>query len=522
MSLIDLYANALRGRAHAPAIDVDQPDGTILSLTFGDLDARSDRLAATLAARGLRFGDRVAFYLPNRLLVIDLWLAAVKLGAIVVPINILYRSGEVGHIVGDAEPLAVVTTPDRAGVVPAGTPIWDADALELEAGRTTAPPPSVRADASTPVALVYTSGTTGRAKGAVLTHGNLAANALTLVAAWGITAADRYLATLPLFHVHGLGNGVQCWLVSGCHMRLVERFEQARALDWFDDYAPTVFFGVPTMYVRLLEAPPARARAIGARMRLFVSGSAPLPAHVLEAFAERFGHVILERYGMTETMMNVSNPLVGERRAGTIGLPLPLVAVEIRDEHGQPVAADEAGELWIRGPNVCAGYWRRPDATAAAFHDGWFRTGDVGVRAADGYITLQGRRSDLIISSGFNVYPREIEDLLTTYDGVREAAVVGVPDPARGEVPVAYLVCDDGVDMPEVDARLRTTLASFKVPHRFVRVDALPRTALGKVQKHLLAEGEGRTTSVERAAPNGGGRTDAAVPGRGAIGADKA
>ncbi|MCC6162216.1 MAG: AMP-binding protein [Acidobacteria bacterium] len=486
MSLLDLYDLSLRGRAATPALDVIQQDGTCRSFTFGDLDARSDRLAASLHARGLRPGDRIAFCLPNRLLVIDLWIASVKLGAIVVPINVLYRAREVGHIVGDAAPVAVITTPDHAGDVPDGTPVWDADALERDADAAAATPPRVRSTAGTPVALVYTSGTTGTAKGAILTHGNFAANALTLVTTWGITAGDRYLAALPLFHVHGLGNGVQCWLASGCHMRLVERFEYAKALDWFDDYRPTLFFGVPTMYVRLLDAPPDRARAIGERMRLFVSGSAPLPAHVLTAFAERFGHVILERYGMTETMMNVSNPLIGDRRAGTVGLPLPLIDVEIRSEDGIVVADGEAGELWVRGPNICPGYWRRPDATAAAFVDGWFRTGDIGVRDKDGYITLQGRRSDLIISGGFNVYPREIEDLLTTYEGIREAAVVGVPDDTRGELPVAYIVCDEGVDLAALDARVRGELASFKVPRRFIRVDALPRTALGKVQRHIL------------------------------------
>src|SRR5690606_34393661 len=199
------------------------------------------------------------------------------------------------------------------------------------------------------------------------------------------------------------------------------------------------------------------------------------------------GHVILERYGMTETMMNVSNPLVGERRAGTVGLPLPMLSIELRDEDGRVVADGETGELWVRGPNVCAGYWNRPDATAAAFRDGWFRTGDLGVRSADGYITLQGRRSDLIISGGFNIYPREIEEVLTTCRGVREAAVAGVPDPVRGEVPVAYLVCEGTLDAAAVEQQLRAELASFKVPRRFVQVDALPRTALGKVQKHLLA-----------------------------------
>jgi malonyl-CoA/methylmalonyl-CoA synthetase len=236
----------------------------------------------------------------------------------------------------------------------------------------------------------------------------------------------------------------------------------------------------------MLEVAPERAAAIGARSRLFVSGSAPLPAPVMEAFRERFGHVILERYGMTETLMNVSNPFYGERRPGTVGFPMPMTVVRIVDEAGVDVPDGTSGELWVRGPNVCDGYWRRPDATAVAFADGWFRTGDVGVRAADGYITLEGRRSDLIISGGFNIYPREIEELLAEQDGVHEAAVVGVKDAVRGEVPVAYLVCDAAVNLEALAQQVRTQLASFKVPRGFVRVDALPRTALGKVQRHLL------------------------------------
>jgi malonyl-CoA/methylmalonyl-CoA synthetase len=487
MSLLSLYAPSLRDRRDAPALDVETPAGP-RTLSFGTLDARSDRLAAILAARGVRPGDRVAFCLPNRLTILDLWLAAVKLGAIVVPMNVLYRGREIRHIVTDADPVAVITTSDRAGDLPEGTVLWDADALdaEVDAITPTAPLTPFPAQDDTPIALVYTSGTTGVAKGAILTHGNFAANARALVAAWRITAADRYLAALPLFHVHGLANGVQSWLATACRMKLVERFEQERAVDWFASWQPTLFFGVPTMYVRLLETLPARARAFGAHTRLFVSGSAPLPASVLEAFAERFGHVILERYGMTETLMNVSNPYDGERRAGTVGLPLPGVSVMIRDEAGAEVPDGVTGELWVRGANVCAGYWRRPDATAAAFVDGWFRTGDLGVRASDGYIALQGRRSDLIISGGFNIYPRELEERLVTMPGVREAAVVGVPDPVRGEVPVAYLVSDDPPDSVALAQALRAEFASFKVPRAFVRVDALPRTALGKVQKHLL------------------------------------
>ena len=259
-----------------------------------------------------------------------------------------------------------------------------------------------------------------------------------------------------------------------------------RAVEWFTSYTPTLFFGVPTMYVRLLEIDVDVARTIGARARLFVSGSAPLPAHVHGAFRERFGHMILERYGMTETLMNVGNPYHGERRPGTVGFPFPLTAVRIVDDHGADVNDGESGEIWIRGPNVCAGYWRRPDATAAAWVEGWFRSGDIGVRSVDGYITLEGRRSELIISGGFNIYPREIEELLMEQPGIREATVVGVPDVTRGEVPVAYVVCDAEVDAQALGALLKSQLASFKMPRAFIRIDALPRTALGKVQKHLL------------------------------------
>jgi malonyl-CoA/methylmalonyl-CoA synthetase len=269
-------------------------------------------------------------------------------------------------------------------------------------------------------------------------------------------------------------------------MRLIERFDINRAPELFTTFQPTLFFGVPTIYVRLLELPDELAGRIGARMRLFVSGSAPLPSSVLEAFREKFGHTILERYGMSETLMNTSNPYEGERRPGSVGLPLPGVSVKILNAEGRPVLDGEAGELYVRGPNVCAGYWRQPVATAESFVDGWFRTGDLAERSSDGYYTLRGRRTDLIISGGFNIYPREIEELLLEQPGVREAVVCGMADERRGELPVAYIVADDPFDAAPLEGACRRSLASFKVPRAFIRVEALPRNAMGKIQKHLL------------------------------------
>ena len=472
MNLRQLFDLSLVSRGAEPALEWA---GSVY--TFGDLDARSNRLAHALKARGLQAGDRLCVYLANRIEFIDLFLAAIKLGLIFVPINILYREREMSHILSDAEPKLLVTEAELAALASEAAAMPDSlAALALEG--------------DAPAALVYTSGTTGTSKGAILTHNNFAANAMNLTGCWQISDRDRFLLALPLFHVHALGNGLHCWLVSGCRMRLLERFEHQTAAAAFLDFRPTLFFGVPTVYVRLLETPALAAREIGARMRLFVSGSAPLPALVLEEFREKFGHTILERYGMTETIMIISNPYVGERRPGSVGFPLPGVSVRILDAQGQPVAEGETGEIHLKGPNVFAGYWRREDATREAFRDGWFKTGDIALRSADGYYTLCGRRSDLIISGGFNIYPREIEEFLAEQPEVAEAAVAGEPDRIRGEIPVAYVVlreaaCDGAV----LAARCREKLASFKVPRRFEFVEKLPRNALGKVQKHLLAGG---------------------------------
>lgn len=442
--------------------------------TFGVLDARSNRMAHALRAKGLAQGDRLCVYLANRIEFLDLFLACVKLGVIFVPVNILYRDREISHILNDAAPKLFVTEAELPGLLAlAASQLDELEALPLEG--------------DAPAALVYTSGTTGVSKGAILSHNNFAANGTNLVTCWQITDRDRFLLALPLFHVHALGNGVHCWLFSGCRMRLLERFEHQTAAAIFLDFEPTLFFGVPTVYVRLLDQPAEVAQRIGQGMRLFVSGSAPLPAHVLEEFRAKYGHTILERYGMTETLMNLSNPYAGERRPGSVGFPLPGISVRILDAEGRDVHEGETGEVYLKGPNVFSGYWRRDDATQAAFLDGWFKTGDIAQRSADGYYTLCGRRSDLIISGGFNIYPREIEEFLAEQPGVAEAAVAGEPDRVRGEIPVAYVVPAGGrLDMAALKAACRDKLASFKCPRRFELVERLPRNALGKVQKHLL------------------------------------
>jgi malonyl-CoA/methylmalonyl-CoA synthetase len=452
VNLLHLFDLSLIGRADHVALEWAGEE-----YTFGDIERRSNRTAHALLAHSFEKGDRLCVYLANRIELIDLYLACVKLGVIFVPINVLYREREIAHIVGDAEPRLFVDA-NNVG--------------ELTSDDDTRPQATL--DGDTPAAIIYTSGTTGTSKGAVLTHNNFASNAVSLTAIWQITREDRFLLALPLFHIHALGNGLHTWLLSGCRMRLLERFDHRTAIGEFESFAPTLFFGVPTVYVRLLETPPDAAQRIGKTMRLFVSGSAPLPAQVLEHFRDLFGHTILERYGMTETFMNTSNPYAGERRAGTVGFPLPGVSIRIED-----------GELLVRGPNVFAGYWRREEATAKAFtSDGFFRTGDLAQISDDGYIALLGRRSDLIISGGFNIYPREIEELLLEQEGVREAAVAGVADDIRGEVPVAFIVGD--FDAAQLEGICRDQLASFKMPRKFVKVDSIPRTALGKVQKHLL------------------------------------
>ena len=489
MNLLDRFDRTLERHGRSGALEFAGRE-----FIFDQIENRSNRLANRLADDGFEAGDRIAVYLSNCVELIEVYLAALKLGLIFVPINVLYRGREIGHIVSDAEPRGAVTSGDLEALLqPALATLTDAHLYHVEdfaaLTRDASPErPTASADTDTPVAIVYTSGTTGRSKGAVLTHGNFTFNADALIDCWRISPDDRLLLPLPLFHIHGLGNGLHTWLFAGYRLRLLERFRKETIAQEFLDFRPTVFFGVPTMYERLLDVPPETAREIGSFMRLFVSGSAPLPAATLERFEKLYGHVVLERYGMSETMMNISNPYDGERRPGSVGLPLPGVSIKL-DGPENDQTSGETGEVLIKGPNVFAGYWRQPEATKAAFtSSGYFRSGDLAIRSPDGYYTLQGRKTDLIISGGFNIYPREIEEFLNEQPEVGEAAVVGEPDAVKGEAPVAYIVPSEAgpLDGDELCSRCREHLASFKVPRRIVTVEQIPRNALGKIQRHLL------------------------------------
>ena len=477
MNLINLFDLSLVGRKNKPALEFAGE-----TFTFGQIDQRSNRMANFLSSNGLESGDRICVYLENCVEMIDLYIACTKLGIIFVPINILYKEREVTHILSDAEPkLLFADVP-----VPGGFDAIQLEDLIKEVNKHSDVPVPVRTTGDSPAAIVYTSGTTGMSKGAILTHNNFISNGQNLVTCWQITENDRFLLALPLFHVHSLANGIHSWLMSGCLMKLLVRFEHQKAANEFITFKPSLFYGVPTIYIRLLEQTDDVAKQIGASARLFVCGSAPLPAQVMEDFEKKYGHVILERYGMTETLMNISNPYTGERRPGTVGFPLPGISVRILLPNGQLAAIDEEGEVCVKGPNVFSGYWKRDQATIESFVDGYFKTGDMGILSEDGYYTLKGRKSDLIISGGFNIYPREIEEFLLEQNGVLEAAVIGIPHETRGDMPIAYIVPNENYNVQEIEDLCKKTFASFKIPRNFITVNNLPRTALGKVQKHLL------------------------------------
>jgi malonyl-CoA/methylmalonyl-CoA synthetase len=483
--------------------------------SYADVAAEVRAVAGALAAWGVAPGDRVALYLDNTPSFLVAYLAALWCGAAVVPANTRYRDGELAHMLRDAEAcLAVTDLPGAATMarvraeVPTltsvvelhGDPRTDAGRWRSLAGAPPLEDPR-GSDGAALALLLYTSGTTGRSKGAALSHDNLLATVSGLLAAWAWEPGDVLLLTLPLFHTHGLVVGLDTALAAGATVVLHPRFDADAVVARLAGGEPTLFFGVPTMYVRLVHALGAAASPPDlSAMRLFCSGSAPLAPETFAAFRDLTGHAILERYGMTETGMNLSNPYAGERRPGTVGTPLPGVAVRIVDAAGDAVEAGGEGELLVRGSNVFAGYWRDPEATRAAFvTDGegerWFRTGDLARRdPANGVYTLLGRRSELILSGGFNVYPREVEEVIATLAEVQDVAVVGLADDDLGERVVAAVV-GEAVDPAAVVAVCRRHLAGFKAPREVVVVPSLPRNAMGKVLRHELRD------ALERRAP---------------------
>jgi malonyl-CoA/methylmalonyl-CoA synthetase len=466
--------------------------------SYGDMLRLSGQLAAKLIALGVEPGDRVAVQVEKSPEALILYLACIRAGAVYLPLNSAYTLAELDYFIGDAEPRLVVVAPEKAEGVRSIAANHTARVETLDQngrGSLTSDLDENSAFKDVPrapedlAAILYTSGTTGRSKGAMLTHDNLLSNASTLRDYWQFTARDRLIHALPIFHTHGLFVASNTILLAGASMHFMQKFDADEALQLMDD--ATCLMGVPTFYVRLVQH-EGLTRETTARMRLFISGSAPLLAETHIQFRQKTGHAILERYGMTETNMSTSNPYDGERIAGTVGFPLPGVTLRITNpETGELLATDETGMIEVKGPNVFKGYWRMPEKTQAEFRgDGFFITGDLGKLDERGYVHIVGRGKDLVISGGYNIYPKEVETEIDQLQGVIESAVVGVPHPEFGEGVTAVVVRKAGSEIDEgaILAGLRDRLARYKQPKRIVFVDELPRNTMGKVQKNILRD----------------------------------
>ena len=475
---------------------------TVKRYTWQDIDEQTARIANLLASLALPLGSRVAVQTEKSVEALMLYLGVLRAGYVYLPLNTAYQAGEVEYFIGNAEPAVVVCSPkslawieaitDAAKVTRVFTLDDAGGGTLIEAASTQSPVHSVAVmTVDNLAAILYTSGTTGRSKGAMLTHNNLLSNALTLTDYWGWSSQDVLIHALPIFHVHGLFVASHCALLSGAKMIWFSKFDPNSVLARLPE--ATVFMGVPTLYVRLL-ADARLNRETCKHMRLFVAGSAPLLIETFNQWRERTGHTILERYGMSETAMLTSNPYApeqGERRGGTVGFPLPGVSVRVSDDKAGLCPTNEIGDIEVKGPNVFAGYWCMPEKNRDEFTaDGWFKTGDVGKIDERGYVVIVGRSKDLIISGGYNVYPAEIEGYINDMPGVAESAVIGVPHPDFGEAGVAVVVAKAGasLDASVILATLKTSIANFKVPKRVFVVTDLPRNAMGKVQKNLLRQ----------------------------------
>lgn len=493
----NLFSRLFDGLDDPQRLAIETQDGAHIS--YGDLIARAGQMANVLVARGVKPGDRVAVQVEKSVANIVLYLGTVRAGAVYLPLNTAYTLNELDYFIGDAEPSLVVCDPAKAeGLAPIAAKVKAkvetlgpdgkgslTDAAE-KASSAFATVPRANDDVA---AILYTSGTTGRSKGAMLTHDNLASNSLSLVGYWRFTDRDVLIHALPIYHTHGLFVATNVTLFARASMIFLPKLDPDLIIKLMA--RATVLMGVPTFYTRLLQN-PALSRETTKHMRLFISGSAPLLAETHREWSARTGHAVLERYGMTETNMNTSNPYDGERAPGAVGFPLPGVSVRVTEpETGRELPREEIGMIEVKGPNVFKGYWRMPDKTKSEFRpDGFFITGDLGKIDDKGYVHIVGRGKDLVISGGFNVYPKEIESEIDAMPGVIESAVIGVPHADFGEGVTAVLVCNKGADITEgaVLKALDGRLAKFKMPKRVFVVDELPRNTMGKVQKNVLRE----------------------------------
>ncbi|MET4197572.1 MULTISPECIES: malonyl-CoA synthase [unclassified Bradyrhizobium] len=493
----NLFSRLFDGLDDPKRLAVETQDGGRIS--YGDLIARAGQMANVLVARGVKPGDRVAVQVEKSVANIVLYLATVRAGAVYLPLNTAYTLNELDYFIGDAEPSLVVCDPSKAeGLAPIAAKVKakvetlgpdGKGSLTEAADKASSEFVTVSRANDDLAAILYTSGTTGRSKGAMLTHDNLASNSLSLVGYWRFTDKDVLIHALPIYHTHGLFVATNVTLFSRASMIFLPKLDPDLIIKLMA--RATVLMGVPTFYTRLLQS-SALSRDTTRHMRLFISGSAPLLAETHREWSARTGHAVLERYGMTETNMNTSNPYDGERVPGAVGFPLPGVSVRVTEpETGKELPRDEIGMIEVKGPNVFRGYWRMPEKTKSEFRpDGFFITGDLGKIDDKGYVHILGRGKDLVISGGFNVYPKEIESELDAMPGVVESAVIGVPHADFGEGVTAVLVCNKGADVTEaaVLKALDGRLAKFKMPKRVFVVDELPRNTMGKVQKNVLRD----------------------------------
>ncbi|MCK1289063.1 malonyl-CoA synthase [Bradyrhizobium sp. 44] len=493
----NLFSRLFDGLDDPRRLAIETHDGGRIS--YGDLIARAGQMANVLVARGVKPGDRVAVQVEKSVANIVLYLATVRAGAVYLPLNTAYTLNELDYFIGDAEPSLVVCDPSKAeGLAPIAAKVKakietlgpdGKGSLTDAADKASSEFATVSRANDDLAAILYTSGTTGRSKGAMLTHDNLASNSLSLVGFWRFTDKDVLIHALPIYHTHGLFVATNVTLFARASMIFLPKLDPDLIIKLMA--RATVLMGVPTFYTRLLQN-AALSRETTKHMRLFISGSAPLLAETHREWSARTGHAVLERYGMTETNMNTSNPYDGERVPGAVGFPLPGVSVRVTDpETAKELPRDEIGMIEVKGPNVFKGYWRMPEKTKAEFRDdGFFITGDLGKIDAKGYVHILGRGKDLVISGGFNVYPKEIESEIDAMPGVIESAVIGVPHADFGEGVTAVLVCNKGADVTEaaVLKALDGRLAKFKMPKRVFVVDELPRNTMGKVQKNVLRD----------------------------------